>query len=258
MRFIGFLVCLVVTGAAFADEDPRFSISAGAFFTDRESRTRVDGEAGQGTDIDLEDELGLKKSDTVFRVDAYWRFAEKHRIDVSAFDLSRSASKQIERDIIWEDTTYPLSSTVKTELDLAIYKVGYTWMFLKRDRSFLGATAGLYIADMSATLSASGGGSVESNDLTAPLPVIGLRGEYHFADRWALRGSGEIFAVNYDDYDGSLYDFFLGLDFSVTEKIALGIGINAVKLDIGVSKNRFQGDVDWQYDGALAYLKFDF
>jgi len=258
MRVIWFLVFLVITGTAIAEEDPRFSISIGAFFTDRESKTRVDGEAGRGTDVDLEDDLGLRKSDTVFRVDAYWRFAEKHRFDFSAFDLSRSSSKQIEREITWEDTTYPIRSTVETEIDLAIYKAGYTWMFLKRDRSFLGATFGLYIADIGARLSASGGASVESNDLTAPLPVIGLRGEYRFADRWALRGSGEIFTVDYGDYEGSLYDVFVGLDFSVAKTIAVGVGINSVKLDVGVSKNSFQGDLEWQYDGALAYLKFDF
>ncbi len=258
MRVISFFIFLIITSTAIAEEDPRFSISIGAFFTDRESQTRVDGESGRGTDVDLEDDLGLEKSDTVFRVDAYWRFAEKHRFDFSAFDLSRSASKQIEREIIWEDTTYPISSTVETKLDLAIYKLGYTWMFLKSDRSFLGATAGLYIADMSATLSASGGGSVESNDLTAPLPVIGLRGEHRFADRWAIRGSGEIFAVDYGDYEGSLYDVFVGLDFSVTKAIAIGVGINAVELDVAVSKSSFQGDLNWQYEGALAYLKFDF
>jgi hypothetical protein len=258
MRRTWLVLLLVVTSAANAQEDPRFSIGLGAFFTDRDSQTRIDGEANSGTDVDLESDLGLDKSDTVFRVDGYWRFAEKHRFDFSTFDLSRSASKQVEREIIWNDTTYPISTTVDAELDLAIYKAAYTWMFLKRDRSFLGATVGLYIADIGAKLSGSTGGSVESSDLTAPLPVIGLRGEYRFADRWSLRGSGEIFAIEYDDYDGSLYDLFIGLDFSVTETIAVGVGINSVQLDIGVAKRNFQGDLDWQYDGAMAYLKFDF
>lgn len=258
MRSTWLVLLLVVTSAANAQEDPRFSIGLGAFFTDRDSQTRIDGEASSGTDVDLESDLGLEKSDTVFRVDGYWRFAEKHRFDFSAFDLSRSASKQIEREVIWNDTIYPINTTVDAELDLAIYKAAYTWMFLKRDRSFLGATVGLYIADIGATLSGSAGGSVESSDLTAPLPVIGLRGEYRFADRWSLRGSGEIFAIEYDIYDGSLYDFFIGLDFSATETISVGIGVNSVQLDIGVDKSSFQGDLDWQYDGALAYLKFDF
>lgn len=252
------VLMLSIFSTASAQTDPRFSIGLGAFFTDRDSQTRIDGEAGEGTDVDLETDFGLKKSDNVFRVDAYWRFAEKHRLDFSGFDLSRSASKQIERDITWNDTTYPLNAQLDADLDLTIYKAAYTWLFLKRDRSFLGATAGLYIADIGATLSASGVGSIEANDLTAPLPVVGLRGEYRFADRWSLRGSGEVFAIDYGDYDGSLYDLFFGIDFSVTDSIALGAGVNSVKLDVGVSKSGFSGDLDWQYEGAMAYLKFDF
>jgi hypothetical protein len=259
LRSSAVILLLSFSATAAAETiDPRFSIGVGAFFTDRDSQTRIDGEAGSGTEVDLETDLGLEKSDTVFRVDAYWRFAEKHRLDVSAFDLSRAASKQIEREIVWDDTTYAINTRVDAELDLAIYKAAYTWMFLKRERSFLGATAGLYVADIGATLSAPSAGSFESNDLTAPLPVVGLRGEYRFADRWSLRGSGEIFSIEYGDYDGSLYDLFVGLDFSATDNIAVGVGINSVRLDVDVSKTGFQGDVDWQYQGAMAYLKFDF
>lgn len=116
----------------------------------------------------------------------------------------------------------------------------------------------MYVADIGATLSASSIGSIESDDLTAPPPVVGLRGEYWFAERWSVRGSGEVFAVDYGDYDGSLYDLFIGLDFYVTETIAVGAGVNSVKLDVSVSKSGFRGDVDWQYDGAMAYVKFDF
>ncbi|MGH8168618.1 MAG: hypothetical protein ACREQ1_15365, partial [Woeseiaceae bacterium] len=125
-------------------------------------------------------------------------------------------------------------------------------------RSFLGATVGLYVMDFGATLSASTGGSRESSDVTAPLPVVGLRGEYRFAERWSLRGSAEIFAIEYGDYEGSLYDLFVGLDFNITETIAVGAGLNSVQLDVGVSKTGFEGNMDWQYDGAMAYLKFDF
>jgi hypothetical protein len=251
-------VLLLLAATANAETDPRFSISVGAFFTDRDTKTSISGEAGSGTDVDLESDLGLEDSDTVFRLDGYWRFAEKHRIDFSAFDLSRSASKLLERDITWGDTTYPVNTQVDATLDLAIYKVAYTWEFLKRGRSFLGASLGLYVMDVDSTLDSSLLARREAHDLTAPLPVLGLRGEYRFADRWSLRGSGEIFFFEQGDFDGSLYDLFAGLDFSITDNIAIGVGVNAVKLDIDVSKSGFQGNMDWEYQGALAYLKFDF
>lgn len=252
------VLLLALVQPASAEIDPRFSISVGAFFTERDSQTRVDGEASSGTDVNLESDLGMDKSDTVFRVDAYWRFAEKHRLDFSTFDLSRSATKLIERDIVWDGTTYPVSAEVDATADLEIYKAAYTWEFLKRGRSFLGATIGVYVADIGASISAESIGSSESDDLTAPLPVVGLRGEYRFAERWSFRGSAEVFFIEYGDYDGSLYDLFAGVDFNVTDNIAVGVGINSVQLDVGVSKAGFQGDLNWQYDGALAYLKFDF
>jgi hypothetical protein len=264
MKYIWLVILLVSATSAVAQNDskyghdPRFSISLGVFVTDRDSSTRIDGDAGSGTNVDLEDDLGLRDSDSVFRIDGYWRFAGKHRFDFSAFDLSRSATKQIDREIDWGDTTYPISATLETDVELEIYKAAYTYMFLKKGRSFLGGTIGLYIADIGTRLSSPSAGSFESNNVTAPMPVIGLRGEYRFSDRWSLRGSSEFFVVDSGDVDGSLYDIYAGLDFSATQNVAFGLGFNAVNIDIGVDKNRFQGDVDWQYSGALAFLKFDF
>ena len=77
-------------------DDSSFSLSVGAFLTERNSKARVDSTNGdRGTEVDLEDDLGLDNSDAVVRVDGFWRFAEKHRIDFSVFDLSRFASTPI-------------------------------------------------------------------------------------------------------------------------------------------------------------------
>ncbi len=252
---------LAWTPPVLAKEPPTFSVSLGAFFTDRDSDTRIDAESGDtGTDINFEDDLGFDKSDTVFRLDGYWRFAAHHRIDVSAFDLSRSATKVIDRDLTIGDTTFEINSEVEGNFDLNIYKAAYTWQFLTDESDFLGLTAGLYIADIGTSFSGSGplGLSVESDGITAPLPVIGLRGEYHLSERWLLRGSAEIFLFEYNEFDGSLYDLFAGIDYGFTDTFAVGIGINSVRLDIGFEGDRFQGDVDWAYTGAMLYLKFDF
>ncbi|MFT7287017.1 MAG: hypothetical protein ACI87W_001126 [Halieaceae bacterium] len=252
------VLLLQAVPGAWAQDDPRFSVSVGAFFTDRDSKTRLDGTAGEGSDVDLEGDLGIDGSDTVLRLDGYWRFAEKHRIDFSVFDLSRTASTQIDKEFTWKDTTYSIDTQLDTSLDLSIYKASYSWLFMKRDWGFVAATAGLYVADMGVSISVPETNSSEGGGVTAPLPVVGLRGEYNLNDRWSLRGSAEIFAVEYGDYSGSLSDIFAGIDFSATEHVALGLGFNAVQLDVGVEKSNFNGDFDWSYSGAMAYLKFDF
>ena len=258
-RIPALLAVLLVPAFSSAANDSEFSISLGAFITDRDTDTRIDANiSDSGTDIDLEDDLGFDKSDTVFRVDAYWRFARAHRLDASIFDLSRSATKVIEEDITIGDTVYPVAAEVGGDLNLDIYKLAYTWLFLTSEQAYLGATAGLYVADIGAEFSTSGGFDRESRDITAPLPVFGLRGEYRMTERWSLRGSAEVFAFEYGDFDGSLYDVFAGVDFSINNTVAVGLGVNSVRLDVSVQESDFTGDLDWSYEGVLVFLKLDF
>ena len=258
------VVALMVNAApAIADEDDddfnRFGISIGVFLTDRESKSRLNGSLGEtGTIIDLEGDLGLDSSDTVFRFDGYYRFNEKHRIDLSAFDLSRSKTRVIDEEFEWGDTIYPIDATVKGEFGLAIYKLAYTWSFMRRDKGYLGLTAGLYIASFKTSLRVVDLGAIESDTVTAPLPVFGLRGEYALSDKFTFRGSAEIFAIEYEEYNGSLYDLYAGVDYQLFEHTAIGLGINSVQLDIGITRESFKGTFDWRYDGGLLFLKFDF
>jgi opacity protein-like surface antigen len=240
------------------DED-KYSLSLGLFVTDRNSDTQIDASGGSvGTVVDLEDDLGLDSSDSVFRVDGYIRFGEKHRFDFSVFDLSRTSSTMIQKDFEWNGTMFAIDTVVDSTFDLSIYKAAYTWAFLRRDSGYLGLTAGLYVADFGNTISAPNIGERETAEVTAPLPVFGLRGEYDFSERWSFRASGEFFVFEYEDFDGSLYDIYAGVDFQVMDHMAVGIGINSVKMDIGVTKPNASGNLDWQYDGGLIFLKFDF
>ncbi len=254
------LVFSEVPTAVAQTDDAKFGISVGVFVTDRDSKTRFDAQASSmtGTEVDLESEFGLDTSDSVFRFDGYYRFNEKHRLDFSWFDLSRTGSRSIQRDIDWNDTVFPLDTVINSDFDLAIYKVAYTWSFLRRDNGYLGLTAGLYVADIKTTLSASSIAAIEEGAITAPLPVVGLRGEHRFSEKWSLRASGEVFALESGDFKGSLYDLYVGLDYQLFDRMAIGAGFNSVRMDIGVTKENASGDLDWQYDGGLLFIKFEF
>lgn len=254
-----FLFSGIPTAAAQSDDFDRWTLSLGIFFAERETKTRLDGDVpDSGTEIDSEVNLGFDKSDSVFRLDGTFRFNEKHRIDFSAFDLSRTSSKRIDEEFIWDGETYPIDTTITADFKLKIYKIDYTWSFLRRERGFLGVTGGLYVADIGTSIAAESIGAASGRGVTAPLPVIGLRGQYDFSENWSIRGSAQVFAFEYDDFDGSLYDAYLGVDYQLFEYMALGLGVNSVKMDLGVTKPDFNGDLDWTYTGALLYFKFDF
>jgi len=257
------IMALLVAMPAAAEQsgkmDDRFSVSLGAFIADRDTRTRLDGDIpDSGTEVDLEGTLGFDKSDTVFRIDGYYRFNQKHRIDFSAFDLSRTASKQIDEEFIWDGEVYPVNVLVNAALDLKIYKLAYTWSFMHRENWYLGASVGLYVADIGTSISADSGGQFSSRGTTAPLPVLGLKGQYEFSEKWSFRGSAEFFAFDYGDYSGNLYDLYAGVDYKFSTHVAVGLGINSVRLDVGVEKTNFNGNLDWEYNGGLLFFKFDF
>lgn len=256
---IGLLLLVPIWASAQSHPDDRFSVNLGTFFTDRNTNTQLDSESlGKGTEIDFEDDLGLDSSDTVFRLDGHYRFNQKHRLNFSVFDLSRDSSAAIQRDIQFGDEIFLIDTVVNSNFDLRIYKLVYTYSIMQRDNGYLGVSVGAHIADSKIGLAEQNLGKVEVRSITAPLPVLGLRGEYEIADRLTLTAIGEFFMVEFDDVDGSLVDLYLGIDYQVIEHVAIGLGFNTVNFDVDVSKSDFSGSLDWRYDGALLFFKFDF
>jgi hypothetical protein len=256
---LGSLLLAPACALAQSDLDDRFSFSLGVFVADRDTDVRLDSATlGTGTDIDFEGDLGLETSDSVARLDGYYRFSRKHRVNFSVFDLSRDSSATIQGDIQFGETVFAVDSIVNAEFDVKIFKLAYTYSFFLRDNAYVGVTVGAYVADSNINLTEPNLGQIESAHLTAPLPVIGFRGEYDFADRWRLSASGELFAVEFDNVDGSLVDLYLAIDYRLTDHVAIGLGYNAVNIDIDATKNNFSGKLDWGYDGVLLFFKFDF
>jgi hypothetical protein len=263
VRFPVALALLITLLPALAQptgsERERGSIVLGAFITDRSTATRLDSNLRPGTEIELEKDLGLESSTTVFRLGGDVWIGAHHRLDFGLFDLSRSATRRIDETIEFGDETFGVDTTVTTESDLTIVKADYTFAFLDRPRGYLGVTGGLYIGQIKLGLSTPGVGQAETEDLTAPLPVAGFRGEYRFTDRMALRGAAQWFSIDVGDASGSLRDLYLGADYSIGRRYAVGLAYNEVTMNINANETGgFVGHLDWGYDGWMLYFKTDF
>jgi hypothetical protein len=256
------MLLLVLPLSSFAQERERErgSILLGMFITDRATSARLDSDSGgAGDNIDLEDDLGLESSTSVARFGGYYWFKPRHRFDVSFFDLSRDATRQIQETIDFGDSTFVINTTVTTGNDVTIGKLDYTFAPLNRSRGFLGIIGGLYVMQNKLSLSSPNVGTAESEDLTAPLPVLGLRGEYEITERIALRGAMQWFGIDTGDVEGRLLDTYIGADYLFGRRVAVGIAFNDVSLDVDATDDTgWNGSLDWGYDGFLLYVKFDF
>jgi len=237
----------------------RASVSFAAFVTDRETHVRLDSAQHGGTDINLEDDLGFDPNLTVARIDGHYWFNERHRFDGTYFDLNRSAEHRIDRTIDFGDKTYAINTAISAQQEFNIFKLDYTYAFLAPERGFLGITGGLYVSKSKYTLNAGTVATTESEDLTAPLPVIGLRGDYSVTDKITLGGAWEWFGFESDNVDGHLTDFYVGADYRITKRFAAGLAYNRVSTSLGArDSGGFEGRLSWRYDGMLLYAKLDF
>ncbi len=264
-KSIKYLLALLVCSpqAAFSQETDTDSsgwgFSVGAFFADQDMKTEFEVTVGEiDVIVDFEDDLGLRDSQSVFRFAAFYDFNERHRMDFDVFDLSQSAVVTLSREIEWGDVVYPISAEVSTGLDLTIYKAAYTYSMLRREKLKLGVTGGLYVADIGLQLNLLGSDEEERGDITAPLPVFGLRGEYFFSDRWRASASAEWFGLQIDDYEGTLRDFLIGVDYRFGNHAAVGLGYNDVRMDIDATEGDLRADLVWNYSGFIGYLRFSF
>jgi hypothetical protein len=139
----GGLVLLLVAGLAQADELPTFHFELGAYKSDFDTTLRIDGEE-IGSEIDLEDDLNFDSDDTAFRLDGYWRFADRHRVMFAYYDLTRDATALLTEDIIIDDVLYPAGSEVKGGFDIWVLQLAYSYSVVQTKRGELGLSIGVH------------------------------------------------------------------------------------------------------------------
>jgi hypothetical protein len=259
-----FLSC-AGTPLAWADVgDPdspwkRLTLKAGWYYPIQDTNIRLDGTGpfGLGTEIDLEDDLDLKEDVTSYRIDAEWRFFDRHRLNFSFFDLSRDATSTLNKQItIPGGPTFGIGATVESLWDWKVYAASYTWSFLQTNKYEVGLNIGFHITDIALGIRTLNGLISELEAVTAPLPVFGLTGAYAFTPKLILRSNVGAFYLAIDDFEGSLVNFDLDLEYNMWKYMGFGIGYNFFRMDLDVEADNFRGTAKYQYNGFKVFLKF--
>ena len=253
-------LCAVPQIAFSAEEDvPAYAfpdqimIRAGAYFVDSSSTqfsVNSTGPLGLGTSIDYQRDLGGDERDTIPRIDAYYRFNDKHRIDLTVFSLSRLGRRTLDQVITIGDETYIIDEALNSDIKYTLAKLAYGYSFYHSPKVELSFIAGLHITKYDLKFSDDDGGKAESAGVTAPLPVLGLRMGYAITPKWSTQFLVEAFAIDYEDtFSGSLTNFELNTEYRLFKNFALGVGIASLGIDVEVISDDWRGSVSDRYAG---------
>jgi hypothetical protein len=235
-RLAAALFACSTLGAAHADErnplEARFIVDAGYFFLSTDTQVRVDGETTE-----------------------------------TYFQNNRHATRSIDRDVVFQDQTFPLGATVNASSELTIAQLSYDYAFLRRAKYEIAGGFGIHYIDMGlkldATLTAPGGQASRSLDVgattAAPMPVLGLRGLWRLSDAFYISAQLQYFYLEFDPYSGSLIDLKASVVWQVADHVGVGLGYNdfGFRFDIE-DRGDFDGRLRWDYGGAFAFATFMF
>lgn len=260
----------LVAPAAYAQDAPDlltdpFHIALGTFIISSQPEVQLNGDTLQGDRVDFNSELGGGDATRV-RLDADWRFGDtqRHKVRAIAFAMNRERTRTIDEEITWGDDVYPIDAELKAKFEFSIIELAYEYAFLKRDTYEVGASIGLHYTSMEAGLSAERTSTGETLDISneasvdAPLPVIGLRGIWKLPHDFYIDAQGQFFALSIDEYDGNLQDYRVMVTWQPKSWLGLGVGYNRFKVDVDVAKDRFDGSLEWTYDGPMIFYSASF
>ena len=270
-RTVVFVIGLVLGMASYSgviaderyDEYPlaeRFKLRIGGFLIDRfDTTARFDStQYPIGTLIDLEENFNVDSSETLFRLDGFYRFNKKHRIDWTYYRSRRSGTSIATQEYIIGDPDdpdggfiIPKDARVQTQWEFDLLKVGYAWSFLNKRRyeMFIGAGLNIRNLDIEIAYRANVATQSERNDRIdgeglVPLPTAVIGGRWNLTDKWQSIFRYELFLLQIGDYSGSQQDFQLLFKHSTFKHVGFGLGVNTVDINIRARDETIRGEFD--------------
>jgi len=207
-----------------------FAIYGGGYFMFTDSNLKVNS-GGVGQSIDLEDAFGLDDQSNTGIVGLRWRFFKKHRLEAEFFPISRKGTKTVDREIdLGDGNVIPIGAEVAAGLDLSAARFNYGYSFILDEKKEFGIQLGLHLlqVDFGVDVDPALPGDPEfdinlGDEISAPLPNVGLFGGWAFTNRLALQTRFQYFYIDIDDITGQLFQGDLGLQFHLFKYFDLGL-----------------------------------
>jgi len=246
----------------------RWGFTLGGFWQTFDTKVRFDGETSRGTDIDFETDLGLDRKLTGPGISGFYRFSNRHRLDLAYVPWGRECTQTIDRQIEWGDVVYDAGATITSKAKVQLFNAIYRYSFFNNGRVTFGLNAG--ISSLWSDFSLSGEGTIsggtdvsgtitERKSVIFPIPVIGLHLELMLVKKLFWRLEDNFFAASISGYAGKVNEFNTSFVWFPVKHFGVGGGFSSTLYTVKTSGTQ-GADVRIRYgfSGVTAYLQFPF
>ncbi|HWK51415.1 MAG TPA: hypothetical protein VNR40_16085 [Steroidobacter sp.] len=210
-----------------------------------------------GTLIDFEDDLGLDRYDWMGLWTVRWHFTKRWQLEVEYFNLDRSNTQSLERNITWGNLNVPVTATAHSRFNIEDFRVGIGYSFFKTQDKEVGIGLGAHVARLQAGLTTTNFGSEETSE-SAPLPFITTYVRLALTDRWLLSMRVDRLSLSSGDIDGSVFSSGLDVIYSPWRHFSFGLGYRDIDWQISSSSNRWNGRAQVQESGPMVFIATQF
>jgi len=174
------------------------------------------------------------------------------------FQNDSTGDATLDEDVEWDDVIFREGTFVGAGVSLEVIRVFLGYSFVKKPQHDFGAGAGLHILKTSAFIE----GEILINDEgtgfhrgdkanSQPLPNIGAWYNFSPARKWLLHTRLDWISAEIGDYDGSLWNSNIGVNYQAFNHVGFDLSYQYFKLDVKVDKTDWNGELNMSYRGPI-------
>lgn len=218
-----------------------------------------------GDYIDFDDSLGVDDHSTLWNGQLRWKFGKERKWSLFGQYFSNKADGEavLTEDIEWDGDIFREGSTVGAgvKMEIARLFVGRSW--IKNAQHDFGVGVGIHNLDIELYIEGLVAVNDEEPEYTYDdvggsqvLPNIGAWYNFSPAKRWLLHARVDWISADIGDYDGTLWNTTLGVNFQAWRHVGFDLYWQYFNLNGGAEKDDWRGRLDLTYSGPVVAVTF--
>ncbi len=267
-----FFLVSVSTGIANAQESDssgkyhpflsdNINIGLGVYRPSQKRRIGADpndgGSSGESLDASDSQSTGLLN----FR----WRFTKNWSFQGTYWSTDSESEATLTEDFEFQGQVFQKDSFIKSEIDTSITRLFWGRSFFRKPSTDWGVGLGLHWLAIDVFLEGQilaipGPGLEfrrESASASVPLPNLGIWYMYSWSPKWVVTTRLDWLDITVEEFSGSLYDLSVGVNYQMSDHFGIGLAVNAFRLDVGVDRTDWTGELVLEQIGPRLNLTWN-